>query len=202
MGSGSDARLFHIALPRMDNGKGRARWGGAGLSVLGDRALHFFKKGSCDEAEQFLRFVLGIGVPRVKADNGGEPILHVAAGMFGVEHPELILKQEDLVNGDILDDFGIGHCLARPFFEECFVVFRKGCHGFLAHHADGPEVDPQEGSHLTGVGSGKIFVRHEQYGLRGVDGARCGRDFKPMFVSGVTVGGPQHDGVAFPPKKA
>ena len=79
MGSGSDARLFHIALPRMDNGKGRARWGGAGLSVLGDRALHFFKKGSCDEAEQFLRFVLGIGVPRVKADNGGEPILHVAA---------------------------------------------------------------------------------------------------------------------------
>ena len=64
--------------------------------------------------------------------------------MFGVEHPELILKQEDLVDGDILDDFGIGHCLARPFFEECFVVFRKGCHGFLAHHADGPEVDPQE----------------------------------------------------------
>ena len=52
MESGSDARLFHIALPRMDNGKGRARWGGAGLSVLGDRALHFFKKGSCDEAEQ------------------------------------------------------------------------------------------------------------------------------------------------------
>ena len=55
MESGSDARLFHIALPRMDNGKGRARWGGAGLAVLGDRALHFFKKGSCNEAEQFLR---------------------------------------------------------------------------------------------------------------------------------------------------
>ena len=117
MGSGSDARLSHRALPRMDNGKGKGSLGGAGLSVLGDRALHFFKKGSCDEAEQFLRFVLGIGVPRVKADNGGEPILHVAPGMFGVEHPELILKQEDLVDGDILDDFGIGHCLARPFLK-------------------------------------------------------------------------------------
>ena len=79
MGCGSDARFSIERCPEWTTER-EGLVGGAGLSVLGDRALHFFKKGSCDEAEQFLRFVLGIGVPRVKADNGGEPILHWRCG--------------------------------------------------------------------------------------------------------------------------
>ena len=39
--------------------------------------------------------------------------------------------------------------------------------------------------------------------IAGLDGARCGRDFKPMFVSpGVTVGGSQHNRRCLPLKES